>query len=121
MSQNTSSSTMPRITSSVMRAGHIGADLRKSEVRSFRRRHVYTDRYTEPGRSSATEFAYLRARFGAVPGARRPDAGATSARAAAGKAASAPRRSDGTRGSSTAADPAPQAFNDGDGIPGPLL
>src|SRR5215470_7144121 len=78
MSQNTSSSTMPRTTSNVMAAGPIGADLRKRKVRSFRRRHVYTDRSTEPGRVSATEFAYLQARFGAVPGARPQDIGATS-------------------------------------------
>src|SRR5262245_10403964 len=41
MSQNTSSSTMPRITSSVMTPGLIGSDLRKERCRTCRRRPVF--------------------------------------------------------------------------------
>src|SRR5262245_50374756 len=41
MSQNKSSSTRPRITSSVMAAGLIGPDLRKERCPTCRRRHVF--------------------------------------------------------------------------------
>ena len=51
-------------------------------------------------------------RLGLAPfrGARQPDAGATSARSAVGKAVSELHRADGTRGSSTAAGPAPASL-----------
>src|SRR5262249_18583458 len=68
MAQNTSSSTMTRTTSSAMTTGVMDlTSEKKASGRSVCDMSL-RNRYTESGRSAATEFAYFQARLGAVAG-----------------------------------------------------